>query len=104
VIFFVLNLAIYYVLATIFSGTTAMHFKGRIAVISLATIFVTSGVSHFIAGWVGVIVGLVLGGVVSFLGLTRWLELTNRQALKITGFYAIYLVASSLLVAYLVQT
>jgi hypothetical protein len=97
----VLNLVVYYILATIFSGTIATEFKGRVATISFVTIIVTSVVSHLLAGWFGILAGLLLGATASYLGLTLWLGTTQRQAVKITSAYAIYLVASSFLISYL---
>jgi hypothetical protein len=100
-IFLFLHLVVYYSLATIFGGRAAMDFKGRISVIGLGTILVTTGLSHVLPGWTGIVSCLVLGAVVSFLGLTRWLELTTKQALKIAISYIAYMVAFSYFIGYL---
>jgi hypothetical protein len=103
VILFVFNLAVYYVLATIFGGTSAMGSKGKVFTISLATVIAVAAISRSFSGWLSIVASLLLGGLVSFMGLARWLQITSKQAAKVTVTYMAYLLGSSILISYLLE-
>ncbi len=95
---FVLQLAAFYILVSVFSDGAESRARWQIFVISLVVTVLMSIVSRTVPTWPGFALACVLGAATSVAALIFWIKLTKRQALKITGAYIGFVIALSLVV------
>ena len=81
-------LASFYVFVSIFSDGLAADARWKILAVALATVVTLIGTSNSIKpALLGLAIGCLAAGAVSFAGLVLWIKVTRPQALKITGSY-----------------
>jgi hypothetical protein len=96
---FVLQLAAFYILVSIFSDGAESQARWQIFVIALVVTLLMSMVSAAMPTLPGLALACVLAAVTSAAALILWIKVTKVQAVKISASYVGFAIAYSLVVS-----
>ncbi len=96
---FVLQLAAFYVLVSIFSDGAESRARWQIFVIALVVTLLMSMVSQAVPTLLGLALACVLAAGTSAAALILWIKVTKIQALKISGAYVGFAIAYSVVLS-----